>query len=93
MKFPEQEERLEQFLPKLTEMEQDMRELIVNEDPATKSRQNLANEVAGILRRHLEHKNSEVVQNLSDDLMNLIEVVCADNRENLFGVTFANRHS
>jgi hypothetical protein len=43
--------------------------------------------------RRISSSEATVSQNVSDDLMNLIEVAVSDNQGNLFGVLFANKHS
>jgi len=49
-----------EILAKFADIEPDRRELIINEDQATKSKSNLNNEIAGIMRRITKDYNAEV---------------------------------
>lgn len=49
-----------EVLLNLASIESDRRELIINEDQATKSKSNLCNEIAGIMRRLTKDQKVEV---------------------------------
>ncbi|CDW77722.1 UNKNOWN [Stylonychia lemnae] len=72
------------------------REEFINEDPATKVNQQLSNDLFRIIKKSNIFK--EVTQNLSDDLMNLINIACVPQQalgeeQQLVGIILINKNS
>ena len=94
MWFSQQKEELtlvnlDLIYKKFDDISKEKGEEFIAEDPSTKSNITAVQEIVKIVKK--ANMFSEVNQNISDDVINLIEVACKEKDE-LFGILLMNKH-